>query len=96
MSDETYNGWSNYPTWNVALWLGNEEGSYNTCLDLARSALGDDHPRVTVADALKDMLEEFSPDLEASVYADLLGWALNSVDWFEVADSFLEQVAETA
>lgn len=24
---KTYNGWSNYETWNVALWIGNEEGS---------------------------------------------------------------------
>jgi hypothetical protein len=29
-SDETkrYNGWSNYETWCVHLWLTNEEGSY--------------------------------------------------------------------
>jgi hypothetical protein len=27
--DERYNGWSNYETWNVALWLGNDEGLYN-------------------------------------------------------------------
>lgn len=25
---KTYNGWTNYETWNVALWIGNEEGSY--------------------------------------------------------------------
>lgn len=24
-----YQGWANYETWNVALWLGNDEGLYN-------------------------------------------------------------------
>ncbi len=29
LTDQTYNGWTNYETWNVALWLGNDEGLYN-------------------------------------------------------------------
>jgi len=29
IEDTTYNGWTNYETWNVALWIGNDEGMYH-------------------------------------------------------------------
>jgi hypothetical protein len=31
-----YNGWSNYETWNVALWLDNEQGTYNMTREVVR------------------------------------------------------------
>ena len=32
VQDATYNGWSNYETWNVALWIQNEYGFYSIAL----------------------------------------------------------------
>lgn len=32
IQDATYNGWANYETWNVALWIQNEYGFYSIAL----------------------------------------------------------------
>jgi hypothetical protein len=32
MTNENYNGWSNYQTWNVALWIQNEFSFYAVAL----------------------------------------------------------------
>ena len=29
LTDQTYNGWTNYQTWNVVLWIENDEDLYN-------------------------------------------------------------------
>ena len=29
-----YNGWSDWTTWNCALWIGNDEGLYNWAKDI--------------------------------------------------------------
>lgn len=41
MKKEQYNGWANYNTWNVALWICNDESLYHTaknCKDYSEFA----------------------------------------------------------
>ncbi len=39
--ETTYNGWANYPTWAVNLWLTNDEGLYNEARERACQAIAD-------------------------------------------------------
>ena len=32
LADTRYNGWTNYETWNVALWIGNDAGLYELAM----------------------------------------------------------------
>jgi hypothetical protein len=94
----SYNGWTNYETWCVKLWLDNEEGSYLFMKDLAIQAADDhsddkDDAVSAMANQIKDHIEEFSPRLEG-LYADLLQAALSEVNWYEMAESYIDEFCE--
>lgn len=97
---ERYNGWTNYETWNLALWLGNESGSEDYWRERAeeayREASGDDRKHdaaCVVADALKEETEENAPDLGCSFYSDVLSAAISEVNWYEIAQHYVDDVA---
>jgi hypothetical protein len=105
MADTTYNGWTNYETWLVNLWMDNEQGSQAFFREQAReylsTAQADDvwtktqHAWFQFADWLKEYHEEFQPELPG-VYVDLLGGALGSVNWSEIARHYIEAIEEEA
>jgi hypothetical protein len=103
-NDKTYNGWTNYETWVTALWLDSDEGSQTYWREIAGECklaapqasqvekeiwTIEQAARFTLADRLKDEIEEGSPVQEASLYSDLLGAALQEVNWSEIAENLL-------
>lgn len=92
MTDTKYNGWKNYETWCVSLWLNNEQGSYSLFNDRAeelRKEHGEDATE-ELAKEIESYIDEFNPAESGSVYSDLLNSSLSQVDYHEIADGFLE------
>ena len=87
MSD--YQGWTNYETWNVALWIDNDQGLYGYVTDLTREAMTHPNPRITLADYIKDEIEQGMPEL-TGCWSDLLQSAFNHVNWHQIADSWID------
>ena len=111
---DRYNGWANYETWCVYLWLSNEPESYDYCVELAESAKRlapeseqvrrkvwtvEEAAKFNLANTLKGMVEAnndlrpYMPEEQfmASMYTDLLGSALDNVNWGEIASAFLDR-----
>ena len=86
----SYNGYKNYETWAVSLWLDNEEGLQNITNELANNP---SHTDYALADHLKEMVQDMAPDLGASMFADLLNAALDNVDWLEIIHAHKEEPA---
>lgn len=55
----TYNGHRSWNAWNVALWIGDDEGLYNLALDCLRQAKGN---RRKAARLMLQDLPERTPD----------------------------------
>lgn len=96
MTDKTYNGWANYPTWNTALWIDNEPAMYEEVQSMARQAqrrgtIDFLTPRGRLAETIKDYMEGLLPDT-AGFVADLLGYAMGEVDWYEIAEHYIEEI----
>ena len=85
MSDNTYNGWTNYETWQAALWL-DQYGFYSLQLDRWE----DDGEMPTLdSDDVYTFVEEIVLDgAPEGLLGDIVGGWLSSVNWVEIANRY--------
>jgi len=83
--DKGYNGWSNYESWLVGLWLSNDQSSFDWCRHIVRHS----KDLYAAGDEMKDFVDELNPLRDqATIFSDLLNAALSEVDWKDVAEQF--------
>ena len=77
MTDESYNGYTNYETWKLCLNLDNDEGLYNIFKDYRGSYLD-----------LKNELEELFEVSNGYKIEDFWSYnEWNEIDWIEVLET---------
>lgn len=100
-----YQGWANWETWVINLWLSNDKDTYDhwtACASEAWDGAVVEDPKIRnrsqsarydMAAMLKDAVEDNNPLAEdADMWSDLLTGCLTEVDWDEIADSWLQEI----
>lgn len=108
MNTQKYNGWSNYETWLVKLWIDNDEGSYNYWQEEAQRVYdaAEESDTFTKAEQaaldLDDILKSYHEQIieesgvpQSGFIADLMNAAMSEVDWHEIAEALIEDNVST-
>lgn len=92
-----YNGWENYQTWAVNLWLNNDQATQEHLFEMAKDAMQASpivkrKAEYILADNIEDYVEDNNPLLEQnSMFTDMLNHAIANVAWLEIAEGTLEE-----
>lgn len=87
--NDNYNGWANYETWNVALYLDNDEGIYNFMLEGLRHLLAERNDDWTGI-SLQELRELVQNAFRGDSTPDGVRLSHSEIDWSEISDKLLE------
>ena len=96
MSDNDYNGWTNYETWNVVLWIDNDEGLYGFVRDGLEDLLdrnGNDWENISLTELKELVYDAFgacSSGYGGKATPDGVRILDPKINWSEVSDMLLE------
>jgi hypothetical protein len=103
MERKEYNGWTNYETWLVNLWMDNDEGSYRYWRSTTQEVYEEAEEEGTftrreqaildLSDRLREEHEEALPEVEGYA-SDLLNAAMSEVNWYEIAEHLIDDEIE--
>ena len=85
--DTTYEGWKNWETWNVILWIDNEEPLYRSKVAFLRGFCAEDLTADDVEQFCRELFPEGTPDM------DKTDNGMNAVDWDEIVDHWQAEIA---
>jgi hypothetical protein len=89
MKAERCNGWTNYATWNVVLWIDNDEGSYTRKNQWIREFSGRINARLAEEIAEDCLGGRKTPDLKAD--DESIGCRWKDVNWTEIASHWSDE-----
>jgi hypothetical protein len=97
MSDSKYNGWTNYETWNAALWIDNDwrmsERLHLQAGDFLSSYEQDDSIE-KLAGIIRELFYDMMPELEAGFFSDVMSASLLVVNFREIASHYIDEMVE--
>ena len=86
-NENSYNGWTNWETWNLNLWLANDEDLYRDMQRMLR--------RVHSVENLEDQLKGFCIEVFPEGTPDMSGAKdLFAVNWTEIAEALWSEREE--
>jgi hypothetical protein len=81
--DNTYNGWTNWETWQILLWATNDEGLYRETTEFVNFYAWRTGFEQKVRIFFRTMFPEGTPDMDS--YEEM-----HNVNWEEITQALLE------